>query len=303
MSTRASSTNGSRLNSRLSQVLWLWWSVSNVVDAGVDDRPAVSRAVYCVGEVDRVLGAVVQLAGDGVVLVVDRRGRDLAVLELLRVPSRRGSRVGTVVLVSARNAKKAAITAATTTTMTTLRRCLGTATPRRPRKDGRTSLADCPAPLSGPAWSSDELRSRRTRRCRAGCGSARRRRGRSRRRTSGGMRKPTYFRSRSTRCRPSFTSSAHTSSDAGPRAARFLRRYASVRPESTMSSTISDVAIGEVEVEVLEDAHDAARARRRAVRRHRHEVELDRQVDRARQVAHEHERALEHADEQRRPAP
>ena len=45
-----------------------------------------------------------------------------------------------------------------------------------------------------------------------------------------------------------------------------------------------------------------ARPRRRPVRRHRHEVELDREVDRAGEIAHEHERALEHADEQRRPA-
>ena len=60
------------------------------------------------------------------------------------------------------------------------------------------------------------------------------------------------------------------------------------------------VAIGEIEVEVLHDANDAARARRRSVRRHRHEVELDRQIDRAREVGHEHERALEDADEQRR---
>ena len=42
------------------------------------------------------------------------------------------------------------------------------------------------------------------------------------------------------------------------------------------------VAVGEVEIEVLHDADDAARARGRAVRRDRHEVELDRQVDRAR---------------------
>ena len=69
-----------------------------------------------------------------------------------------------------------------------------------------------------------------------------------------------------------------------------------------MSSTIEHVAVGEVEVEVLEDPHDPARARRRPVRRHRHEVELDRQVDGPGEVAHEHERALEHADEQRRTA-
>ena len=40
---------------------------------------------------------------------------------------------------------------------------------------------------------------------------------------------------------------------------------------------------------------------RRAVRRHRHEVELHREIDRTRQVAHEHERALEHTHEQGRP--
>ena len=60
------------------------------------------------------------------------------------------------------------------------------------------------------------------------------------------------------------------------------------------------VAIGEIEVEVLHDPHDTARARRRPVRRHGHEVELDRKVDRAGEIGHEHERALEDADEQRR---
>ena len=68
-----------------------------------------------------------------------------------------------------------------------------------------------------------------------------------------------------------------------------------------MSSTMMHVATAEIEVEVLDDPDDAARSRGGAVRRHRHEVELDGQVDRAGQVAHEHERALEHADEQRRP--
>ena len=38
-STSASSTNGSRLKSRLSHGLSLWWSMSNLLDAGVDDRP------------------------------------------------------------------------------------------------------------------------------------------------------------------------------------------------------------------------------------------------------------------------
>ena len=77
MSTSASSTNGSRLNSRLTQVLWLWWSVSNS-STPASTISAVIRAVYCVGEADRVLGAVVSSPRDGVVLVVDRRGGDLA---------------------------------------------------------------------------------------------------------------------------------------------------------------------------------------------------------------------------------
>ena len=50
-----------------------------LVDAGVDDVLGEACGVLR-REVDRVLGAVLQLAGDGVVLVVDRRGRDLAVL-------------------------------------------------------------------------------------------------------------------------------------------------------------------------------------------------------------------------------
>src|SRR3954469_23375013 len=61
-----------------------------------------------------------------------------------------------------------------------------------------------------------------------------------------------------------------------------------------------DMTVRQVEIEVLENAHHTARARRGAVRRHGHEVELDRQIDGEGEVAHEHERALEHADEQRR---
>ena len=69
-----------------------------------------------------------------------------------------------------------------------------------------------------------------------------------------------------------------------------------------MSSTMSTSRPGEVEVEVLHDADDAGRPGGVAVGRHRHEVELERQVDGPGEVGHEHERALEHADEQRRPA-
>ena len=82
-----------------------------------------------------------------------------------------------------------------------------------------------------------------------------------------------------------------------------LQVLAEVRErEAGVDDVLDDqhVAVGEVEIEVLHDAHDTARARRRPVRRHRHEVELDGQVDRAGEIGHEHERALEDADEQRR---
>src|SRR5215216_6350565 len=49
------------------------------------------------------------------------------------------------------------------------------------------------------------------------------------------------------------------------------------------------VAAAEVDLEVLLDADDAARARGRPVGRDGHEVELDGQVDAAGQVAHEYE--------------
>ena len=55
----------------------------------------------------------------------------------------------------------------------------------------------------------------------------------------------------------------------------------------------------EVDVEVLDDAHDAARLRGAPVGRHRHEVELDREVDAPGEVGHEHDRTLQHADQQR----
>ena len=134
-----------------------------------------------------------------------------------------------------------------------------------------------------------------------GSGTARPRRARSPRRTSGGIGNPTYLMSRSDFCSPSFTSSAH---DLERRRVAGLEVPAQVREREPGVDDVlddQDVPVGEVEVEVLDDPHDTARARRRAVRRHRHEVELDGQVDRAGEVAHEHERALEHPDEQRRP--
>ena len=66
-----------------------------------------------------------------------------------------------------------------------------------------------------------------------------------------------------------------------------------------MSSTSRTWRSAEVEVEVLHDAHHTARLGGAAVGRDGHEVELDRQLDLPGQVGHEHERTLEHADQQR----
>ena len=65
-----------------------------------------------------------------------------------------------------------------------------------------------------------------------------------------------------------------------------------------MSSIDEHVPALDVDVEVLEDPHDARGVGRGAVARDRHEVDLARDRDRAHQVGHEEDRALEHADEQ-----
>src|SRR5205823_167984 len=62
-----------------------------------------------------------------------------------------------------------------------------------------------------------------------------------------------------------------------------------------------DVAARDLVVEVLQDPYDAAGVRRGAVRGDGHEIELQWQADVARQVRHEHERALEDADEEQIP--
>ena len=59
-----------------------------LADPGVDDVLREPAGVLR-REVDRVVGAVLQLAGDRVVLVVDGRGRDLARFEVARVPVER----------------------------------------------------------------------------------------------------------------------------------------------------------------------------------------------------------------------
>src|SRR5919201_6452424 len=59
-----------------------------------------------------------------------------------------------------------------------------------------------------------------------------------------------------------------------------------------------DVAPLDLMVEVLEDPDHARGLGGRAVRRHRHEVELERQPDVSRQVRHHHECPLQHPDQQ-----
>jgi hypothetical protein len=58
------------------------------------------------------------------------------------------------------------------------------------------------------------------------------------------------------------------------------------------------VHVLDVVVEVLEDADDAGGLRRGPVRRHRHEVEPERQPDVSGEVGHDHEGALQHAHQE-----
>src|SRR6266542_4922411 len=59
-----------------------------------------------------------------------------------------------------------------------------------------------------------------------------------------------------------------------------------------------DVAVLDVDVEVLEDPDDPGGVASRAVARDRHEVDLARERDMAHEVGHEEDRALEDSDEQ-----
>ena len=139
MSTSASSTNGSSLKSRLSHALWLWWSVSNFVDAGVDD--VLGELVGVLRRVaDRVLGAVVSLPVTVWSLSWIVAVATLPFVELTRVAIER-ELLGPSPFVSARTPKKAATTATTTTTITRLRRCLGTDTPRTRRQPEQSTCS------------------------------------------------------------------------------------------------------------------------------------------------------------------
>ena len=97
----------------------------DVVDAGVDDVLGDRRRV-AVGVVDFVVGAALQLSCDAVILVVDGRGRHLALFEAVRVGVER-ELLGLEPPEKVRTTKNAA-SAATTMIKTTLRR-LVTATP------------------------------------------------------------------------------------------------------------------------------------------------------------------------------
>ena len=126
---------------------------------------------------------------------------------------------------------------------------------RRRRRSRSRSRSSPPAARSSrrrhrsparPSRSATSYATRRARRRTGGCGSARRSRARTRSRSGSGSRTPRSGTSRSTSRRAGFVSSAHTSSDCGPRASSVRSRYESVSPESTMSSTTSTLrpAIG-----------------------------------------------------------
>ena len=104
-------------------------------------------------------------------------------------------------------------------------------------------------------------------------------------------------------CMPTLRSRAATSSEAGLRAREVLQQV--VEREAGVHDVLDQqhVAALEVVIEVLEDPHHAGGLRGGAVGRHRHEVELERQADVAGQVRHDHERALQHADQQQRCGP
>src|SRR5579872_3799787 len=74
-----------------------------------------------------------------------------------------------------------------------------------------------------------------------------------------------------------------------------------VEGEAAVDDVLDDehVAAGQVGVEVLHDPDHARGPGRAAVRGDGHEVDVDRQVDGAGEVAHEDHGALQHADEQR----
>ena len=112
--------------------------------------------------------------------------------------------------------------------------------------------------------------------------------------------KPTYLSSWSTRCSPSFSSSAHTSRLRGIARTQVLAKVVEREPRVDDVLDDQDVAAGQVDVEVLDDPHHTAGLGGRPVGGDRHEVDLDGQLDGPHQVRHEVDRTLQHADQQRR---
>ena len=72
-----------------------------------------------------------------------------------------------------------------------------------------------------------------------------------------------------------------------------------IQGQTTIDNVFDDdhVATGKIDIKVLHDPDDTTGLRRRAVGRHRHEVELNGKRDCASDIGHEHDCALEHGDE------
>ncbi len=158
-----------------------------LVDAGVDDILGEVRGVLR-READGVFGAVLQLAGDGVVLVLHRGGRDLAVGELTRVAVERDL-LGTVALGERTETEEGRHDDGSDHEDHQAATLLGHGHSERKTAAGTIYLL-VERPFPGRSRSRRRMlrppRAPRTPRCRAGCGSARRRRGRTPPRTSAG---------------------------------------------------------------------------------------------------------------------
>ena len=115
------------------------------------------------------------------------------------------------------------------------------------------------------------------------------------------MSKPTYFTGTCTLIASGLRNSATTSTLAAARDSQVLEQPGEGQPGVDDVLDDDHVPAGDVAVEVLEDPHHPGRGRALAVRRDGHELQLDRRAvpaQRAGEVGHEHDRALEHADEQ-----
>ena len=116
------------------------------------------------------------------------------------------------------------------------------------------------------------------------------------------MSKPTYLTSTSILAASGLRSSVQTSSEAGPRDSQVAHQPR--QGETGVDDVLHDqhVAVRDVGVQVLEDAHDARRLGPGAVRGDGHPVHRDRRVQGSGEVGHDHHRALQDPDEQELPA-